>query len=176
MIIAGDSTADYDVSLDSFRHLRLFAPEYLRNGRQFRLRFGTELLRDLARSMPWSSSRRNPFAHTVGVEPKPNWRKVRDSLDRLLRLYPHLAGEVEIESAWAGYVDGTPDRVPVIGETPELKGFLFATGFSGHGFAMGPGTGQVLAELIVDGQASVDTQGLRYSRFREGDLNPVAPR
>jgi len=37
---------------------------------------------------------------------------------------------------------------------------------------MGPGTGKVISELIVDGCSSVDIQGLRYSRFKEKDLNP----
>ena len=55
---------------------------------------------------------------------------------------------------------------------PGVKGFYFATGFSGHGFAMGPGTGRVMAELIVDGSASVDISAMRYSRFEEGVLYP----
>ena len=60
----------------------------------------------------------------------------------------------------------------MIGEVPGVKGFLFATGFSGHGFAMGPGTGRVMSEIILDGEASVDVNGLRFSRFKERDLNP----
>ena len=170
LIVAGDGTADYDVTLDSFRHMRLFFPAYLRNRRDIRLHFGSEFLKDVSRRMPWSDSRSHPFRHTVGVEPKPNLKKVRDGLERLQMLYPHLDGKVQIESSWAGYIDGTPDRVPVIGEAPGLKGFLFATGFSGHGFAMGPGTGQVVSELILDGKPSVDISAMRYTRFEEGVL------
>jgi glycine/D-amino acid oxidase-like deaminating enzyme len=99
-------------------------------------------------------------------------KKVQGSVDSLIGLYPHLEGQVHIEEAWAGYIDGTPDRTPVIGEVPGVKGFLFATGFSGHGFAMGPGTGRVMSEIILDGEASVDVNGLRFSRFKERDLNP----
>ena len=173
LVIAGDGTADYDVTLESFQHLRMFLPEYARYRRKIRLGVGRELVRDLARRAPWSASRRHPFAHTVGIEPKPNPKKVRDGLECLVKLYPNLEGAVRIERAWAGYIDGTPDRVPVIGEAPGVKGFLFATGFSGHGFAMGPGTGLVMSELVVDGKASVDLSAMRYSRFAEGDLNPI---
>ena len=172
LIIASDGTADYDITLESFRNLGTFLPAYARNWRHIKLHFGREFVEDLGRQMPWSESRQHPFAHTVGVEPEPNLKQVQDSLESLVGLYPHLEGQVEIEEAWAGYIDGTPDRTPVIGEVPGVRGFLFATGFSGHGFAMGPGTGRVMSEIILDGEASVDVSGLRFSRFQEGDLNP----
>lgn len=171
LMIAGDGSADYDVTLESFRHLRMFLPTYFRDRRGIRLHVGAELLKDMARSIPWSASKKHPFAHTVGVEPRPNSKKVHDSLRSLFKLYPHLEGTVQIERAWAGYIDVTPDRVPVLGEVPDVKGFLFATGFSGHGFALGPGVGVVMSELILDGKISVDVYGLRYSRFAERDLN-----
>lgn len=172
LIIAGDGAADHDVTLESFRHMRMFLPVYLRDRRGIRLHVGAELLKDVARSMPWSASKHHPFAHTVGVEPKPNLKKVTSALESVVKLYPHLEGTLRIDRAWAGYIDATPDRVPVLGEVPDVKGFLFATGFSGHGFALGPGVGAVMSELIVDGKMSVDVNGLRYSRFAEGDLNP----
>ena len=172
LIVAGDGTADYDLTLDSFRHIKEFWPAYKGNWRNIRLRLGREFAKDIGRMMPWSESRRHPFAHTVGVEPEPNDKKVRDGMENLQRLYPHLAGQVRVESSWAGYIDGTPDRIPVIGEAAGVKGFYFATGFSGHGFAMGPGTGKVMAELIVEGRASVDISAMRYTRFEEGILYP----
>lgn len=172
LMIAGDGTADHDITAESFRNLGMFLPAYARNWRNISLHFGKEFVTDLVRQLPGSESRQHPFAHTVGVEPEPNMKKVQDSVDSLIGLYPHLEGQVHIEEAWAGYIDGTPDRTPVIGEVPGVKGFLFATGFSGHGFAMGPGTGRVMSEIILDGEASVDVNGLRFSRFKERDLNP----
>ena len=70
--------------------------------------------------------------------------------------------------SWAGYIDAAPDLVPVLGEVPRLRGFVLATGFSGHGFAMGPIAGRLVAELIVDGKTSLDISGFRFSRFAEG--------
>ena len=172
LMIAGDGSADYDVTLESFRNLRMFLPAYFRDRRGIKLHVGAELLKDVARNMPWSVSKRHPFAHTVGVEPKPNLGKVKSSLESAVRLYPHLEGKLRVQRAWAGYIDATPDRVPVLGEVTDVKGFLFATGFSGHGFSLGPGVGVVMSELILDGRISVDVSGLRYARFAEGDLNP----
>ena len=169
LIIAGDGTSDYDVTLDSFRHLTAFLPEYRRNWRDIRLHFGTELFNDAMRRMPWSRSEQHPF---MRPEPRPNARNVQSALRSLLSLFPHLDGLVRIEHAWAGYIDGTPDRVPIIGEAPGIKGLIVATGFSGHGFAMGPGAGVVVSELILDGQASVDVHPMRLGRFEEGQPNP----
>ena len=60
--------------------------------------------------------------------------------------------------------------MPVLGEVPGLRGFVLATGFSGHGFAMGPIAGRLVAELIVDGKTSLDITGFRFSRFAEGAI------
>ena len=51
-----------------------------------------------------------------------------------------------------------------------MRGFVLATGFSGHGFAMGPIAGRLVAELIVDGKTSLDISGFRFSRFAEGAI------
>jgi glycine/D-amino acid oxidase-like deaminating enzyme len=93
--------------------------------------------------------------------------KVRRSLAELQRVLPALP-PLGITRSWAGYIDAAPDLVPVLGEVPQLRGFVLATGFSGHGFAMGPIAGRLVAELIVDGKASLDITGFRFSRFAEG--------
>jgi glycine/D-amino acid oxidase-like deaminating enzyme len=87
----------------------------------------------------------------------------------LKRLVPSLA-DVGVQRTWADRIDATPDAVPVIGEAPGVRGFLIGTGFSGHGFALGPGAGFLLAELVLDGRTSVDIHPLRYSRFEENDM------
>jgi sarcosine oxidase subunit beta len=74
-----------------------------------------------------------------------------------------------ISSRWAGLYENTPDAHPVLGAAEELAGFYCITGFSGHGFMHGPVCGKLLAEEILDGQAStLDISSLRLSRFRRG--------
>ena len=77
--------------------------------------------------------------------------------------------ETDVVVVGAG-IDATPDLVPVLGEVPGLRGFVLATGFSGHGFAMGPIAGRLVSELIVDGKTSLDVSGFRFSRFAEGAI------
>ena len=90
--------------------------------------------------------------------------ELEPELQRVLPALPPLG----ITRRWAGYIDAAPDLVPVLGEVPRLRGFVLATGFSGHGFAMGPIAGRLVAELIADGKTSLDITGFRFSRFAEG--------
>ncbi|HUZ00957.1 MAG TPA: FAD-binding oxidoreductase, partial [Thermomicrobiaceae bacterium] len=100
-------------------------------------------------------------------EPKPNPRVVARARDNLVHLFPALAG-IPLQRAWAGLIDTTPDAVPVIGEAGPA-GFCLATGFSGHGFAMGPIVGKLMAELVLEGRPSIDLAALRYARFSQGE-------
>jgi sarcosine oxidase subunit beta len=60
----------------------------------------------------------------------------------------------------------TPDRHPILGPVNGIAGLYLAAGFSGHGFQHAPIVGKLVAEQIVDGQATtVDISGLRLDRF-----------
>ena len=65
----------------------------------------------------------------------------------------------------------TPDWHPILDRLPGIEGAYCAAGFSGHGFKLSPIVGQLMAELIVDGQTStLDISALRLGRFEEDDL------
>lgn len=165
--IAGGAQSDYDITLDSLRYMREFMPNYLKNRRLFRMRVGSPLWQDIARHIPGTEVRKHPFERTVGIEPPPNATTALRSLKSLATLIPDTE-HLRIRRTWAGLIDTTPDAIPVLGLTDKLKGFIFATGFSGHGFAMGPIAGKLMAELIIDGEPSIDLYDLSYSRFVEG--------
>jgi glycine/D-amino acid oxidase-like deaminating enzyme len=75
-----------------------------------------------------------------------------------------------LASMWAGLYEMTPDRHPIIGESP-VGGLFLANGFSGHGFQHAPVVGKLIAELVVDGEArTVDISSLGLERFERGDL------
>ena len=167
--IAAGGALDHDVTLDSLRQLRFFLPNFWKNKAMFRFHIGRPLLASLAAALPGSAARRQPLVWDRDLEPPPNPAKVRRSLAELQRLLPALP-PLGIASRWAGYIDAAPDLVPVLGEAPQLRGFVFATGFSGHGFAMGPIAGRLVSELIVDGKPSLDISGFRFSRFAEGAI------
>jgi sarcosine oxidase subunit beta len=79
--------------------------------------------------------------------------------------------EVNPKRAWAGLYEMTPDHHPILGESPEVPGFFFANGFSGHGVMHAPATGKILSDLILSGKTGlIDSSLLNVSRFAEGRM------
>jgi sarcosine oxidase subunit beta len=81
------------------------------------------------------------------------------------RVYPPLA-ELALARGWAGIEAFTPDDLPLIGPVPGRDGLLLATGFSGHGFALTPAVGEILAALAL-GRPALEHlwPGLRVERL-----------
>jgi sarcosine oxidase, subunit beta len=70
---------------------------------------------------------------------------------------------------WAGLYTMSPDHHAILGPAPEVRGFYFANGFSGHGVMHSPATGRIIADLIVHGETQViDAKDLNVQRFAEG--------
>ena len=75
--------------------------------------------------------------------------------------------ETRIRRGWAGLYAVTPDHHPIVDEV--RPGYVTAVGFSGHGFQHAPATGQLVADLVLDGGSSlVDTDALAADRFERG--------
>lgn len=73
--------------------------------------------------------------------------------------------DAKIVRQWAGWIDSTIDRLPVIQEIPEVPGLISACGFSGHGFALGPMLGQLLSEMVLGEPLCADISAFTYDRF-----------
>jgi sarcosine oxidase subunit beta len=89
---------------------------------------------------------------------------VRASLETARAVCPPV-GECALARSWAGLEAFTPDDLPILGPVPGVGGLLLAAGFSGHGFALSPMIGDILARLAL-GQAALDPlwAGLRFDR------------
>src|SRR5438093_1558598 len=90
-------------------------------------------------------------------------------VERALGRFPILE-RTSIKTGWAGLYEDTPDKHPILGKVDGVEGFICAAGFSGHGVMHAPATGELLAELIVDGRTSLDINALRASRFGAGEF------
>ena len=66
----------------------------------------------------------------------------------------------------------TPDHNALVGEAPDVSRFLYATGFSGHGFLMGPAVGEVMRDLYLGDTPVVDVTGLDARRFDDSAIRP----
>jgi sarcosine oxidase subunit beta len=72
-----------------------------------------------------------------------------------------------VRSGWAGLYEMTPDHNALIGEAESPSRFLYATGFSGHGFLQAPAVGEVLRDLYLRRHPFVDVAGLSARRYSE---------
>jgi sarcosine oxidase subunit beta len=75
---------------------------------------------------------------------------------------------------WAGLYEVTPDRNALIGEATSISRFLYATGFSGHGFLQGPAVGEVVRDLYLGRVPFVDVSPLNAGRFAADVPRPEA--
>jgi sarcosine oxidase subunit beta len=77
-----------------------------------------------------------------------------------------------IASGWAGLYEVTPDHNGLLGETNPAGRFMYATGFSGHGFLMAPAIGEVIRDLYLLRTPAVDVSPLRADRFSANRTRP----
>ena len=81
-----------------------------------------------------------------------------------------LLGRTETTRTWVGLEGLTSDEMPII-DCLETDRVYVAAGFCGHGFAIGPVVGRLLAEWLLDGTPSMDVSAFRLNRFPTGGLS-----
>jgi glycine/D-amino acid oxidase-like deaminating enzyme len=170
--LAHGSRIEHDLGPDTLRHFWAFRPAWRSERKRLRLRLGEHLVAELRTPRRWALDRPSPFEHTRVLEPAPNRRSLDEARAALARDVPAL-GAIEVVERWAGLIDVTPDALPVISAIPGYEGLLVATGFSGHGFGIGPGAGRLAADLVTGAPPCVDPTPFRYQRLVDG--TPLRP-
>lgn len=115
----------------------------------------------------WSFDRVSPFERHRTLDPAADPKLVRQGLTKLAAHYPALAG-LEVVQSWGGLIDSTPDGIPVISAVDPLPGLYLSTGFTGHGFGIGPAAGRLAADIVAGDPPIVDPHPFRYSRMIDG--------
>jgi sarcosine oxidase subunit beta len=99
----------------------------------------------------------------------PHWlERVMEVAERRL---PALL-EMGIAGSWKGAYEVTPDHNALVGESSEVARFLYATGFSGHGFLQGPAIGEIVRDLVLGREPFVDVSPLAVERFARDAARP----
>ena len=122
----------------------------------------------------WGGDEISPFEKRRVNSPEATGFALRSFRKRLAEKVPQLAN-VEFEETWAGMIDATPDVVPVMDAVETCPGLFLATGFSGHGFGIGPGAGKVMADLVSGEDTGYDLSRFRFSRFSDGSKMRPGP-
>ncbi len=169
--VAHGYQADFHVGPDTVRWMHEFMPAWRHEKNALTLRLSGHGLREMMTRRHWSLDDTTPFEATRVMNPKPYRNVILETFTNLLRTFPALC-DIGIAETWAGLIDVTPDAIPVISAVDGMPGFFLATGFSGHGFGIGPGAGRVTAELVTGETPAVDLAPFRFRRFADGMPNP----
>lgn len=153
-----------ELTPDSFRLFFDFLPAVITQWHELRLRVGRNFLEEWRIPRRWALDAKTPFETVRTLDPAPSLAILEEGERNLVRSFPAFRS-MKVAERWAGLIDATPDGVPVISEVPAVPGFYIASGFSGHGFGLGPGAGHLMADLVMGATPIVDPTPYRYQRF-----------
>ncbi len=159
-----------DLVPDNFRLLPQYLPAVRLHWRKLRFRFGNRFVEEWRTPRKWALDEATPFEATRVLDPAADPVVLERARASIAEAFPAFKN-VGIAESWGGMIDVMPDAVPVISAVDRLPGFFIATGFSGHGFGIGPGAGRLVADMVTGGPAIVDPTPFRLSRFTDGS-NP----
>lgn len=148
----------------------------------------TEPIPDLPRSVPMTIDFATTFYfHAEGrglmlgmsdPEERPGFRLERSDAwlprlgEAIAARAPRLL-DVGLTTGWAGLYEVSPDHNALIGDATGAPGrFLYATGFSGHGFLQAPAVGEVMRDLYLGREPFVDVAPFDARRFDGDRLRP----
>lgn len=156
----------------TFRFAAKFLPALRQGHDSLRLKLGREFFRALATPRRWALDQPSPFERERVQDPAPEPRVLDEMRVALRRWYPEIAAAPFVET-WGGMIESSPDVLPVISPVDSLGGFYVATGFSGHGFGIGPGAGKLVADMVGGTADPAALAGFRLNRFFDG--SPIRP-
>ena len=164
--IANGTENIVDIVPDTLRLGLKFLPSCLQEWRSLQLRLtGSGRWREeAAQDRRWSPQQTTPFENTRVLDAAPSQKAIKQGWEAAQKAFPVLQG-ADVVQSWGGMIDVTPDAVPVISQVDDLPGLFVSTGFSGHGFGLGPAAGRLTADLVTGDAPVVDPHEFRLSRF-----------
>jgi len=172
--VATGSGSEAPIVPDSFRFFADFLPAMKMEIGSLKLRLNGRFVTEWREAAARPYDQISVYEETRVLDPEPDRANRGRSFDALKRRFPVFAGSRMVQ-AWAGFIDATPDAVPVISPVDGISGLIVATGFSGHGFGIGPGAGYLVADMASGARPIVDPHEFRISRFFDGSRPaPVA--
>ena len=162
----------HSITPATFRFAGKFLPALRQGHGSTRLTIGGEFFRALVTPARWRLDVPSPFERERVLDPLPEPRVLAQVRAALQRWFPAIASAPFVET-WGGMIETSPDVLPVISRVEGLEGFHVATGFSGHGFGIGPGAGKLIADLVTGAAGADEVSAFRLSRFFDG--SPIRP-
>ncbi|MBS9721145.1 FAD-binding oxidoreductase [Tianweitania sp. BSSL-BM11] len=158
------STHDFFIGPDAFRNLSAYLPQLRDDFRSthFSL-FAPKTYPDAwGTRRRWTPDEQSPFERCRILHPRPNETELNKVLASFAAAFP-VVGKPQVRSTWAGMIDTMPDLLPLVDRAP-INGVTIATGMSGHGFGIGPGMAEVIADLVQERSPKYNLSAFRLGR------------
>lgn len=162
--VASGGENTFDIVPDTFRIGHRFIPAFLQDVTALRFRLSNRWGTEAREARPWTGQDRTAFEETRVLDPHPSQKALRRGLAAVRDAFPALE-KADVTQSWGGLIDVTPDEIPVISEVQARPGLFVSTGYSGHGFGLGPGAGRLTADLVTGDTPIVDPRPFRLSRY-----------
>jgi glycine/D-amino acid oxidase-like deaminating enzyme len=163
--IARRGLNDAHITPDSFRLFFDYMPVFLKSWDELSLKIGREFLKEWSVPRHWKLDEPSPFEKVRILDPMPNEQFIEKALKTLSKAFPEFE-KAKITHQWAGLIDATPDGMPVISEIEGHSGLFISSGYSGHGFGLGPGAGLLTAQIVAGTKPCVDPEPYSFRRFQ----------
>ncbi|MFT5658200.1 MAG: glycine/D-amino acid oxidase-like deaminating enzyme [Gammaproteobacteria bacterium] len=161
-------------SAQSFRQFGSFLPLLRVAHKKLKFRIGGDWRERFLSATTWTGDEVTPFERNRVLNPVPTQQSLQRMRKVLSDRLPELS-KIAIIQSWAGMIDATPDAVPVMDHSEDIKGLFIASGFSGHGFGIGPAAGKIMAGMIQGNTSEHDLSRFRFSRFSDGSQLKLGP-
>ncbi|MDE2445327.1 MAG: FAD-binding oxidoreductase [Alphaproteobacteria bacterium] len=156
-----------DIVPDTLRLFTKFLPIFMLDHKGLKLRLGQRFVAEARLARRWALDEVSPFEQVRILDPEPIHWILDDAEAALKKAFPAFAPFKSAER-WGGVIDATPDAVPVIDALAKIPGLFMASGFSGHGFGIGPGAGKLMAQIVTGEAPCVDPTPFKFNRFEDG--------
>jgi glycine/D-amino acid oxidase-like deaminating enzyme len=162
--IAQRGRSKVQITPDSFRLFGKYLGSLRENRGEISLTVDRSMWDGLVTPRHWQPDEVSPFEKCRVLDPEPQEAALAKAMRAVQAAFPALK-QATITEKWGGIIDVTPDAVPVIDPVDEIPGLVIASGFSGHGFGIGPAAGQLAGELATGAPTLVDPTPFRLDRF-----------
>ncbi|MBP0617023.1 NAD(P)/FAD-dependent oxidoreductase [Jiella mangrovi] len=156
-----------DIVPDSFRFFRDYLPAMKNEWRAMKFRVGKRTLQETMMLGGWKLDERSPFETHRIMRPVPGHAILDQATINIKDVFP-VFKDMVVNERMSAWIDVAPDAIPVISGVDAVPGFYISTGYSGHGFGIAPGAGQLMADIITGETPAVDPEPFRHSRFIDG--------
>jgi glycine/D-amino acid oxidase-like deaminating enzyme len=163
-----------DIVPRSFKYMFKYLPALRSDWESLNFRISGQFFRDLFDAKLRPLDEASVFEYTRVLDPVPSKRLTDGALQALAKVWP-VFRRATVAQRWGGLIDVTPDAIPVIDAAAKVPGLFVATGFSGHGFGIGPAAGQLMADIVTGKPPVVDPKAFRLSRFSDGTKMVLSP-